>query len=128
VSEKTTTHSVRAALEEAHARLCSDGQAWQACERIRGALHDFDALIEQLEALRNENSYLRQFENPGEVAALADQINEEQLRLLEWYRSRRTQVEISLCSKHGPWLENEQGCPGCVADALGVPYPAKGQS
>ena len=26
--------------------------------------------------------------------------------------------ETSLCSKHGPWVENEQGCPGCVADAL----------
>ena len=27
-------------------------------------------------------------------------------------------AETSLCSKHGPWIENEQGCPGCVSDAI----------
>lgn len=36
--------------------------------------------------------------------------------------------ETSLCSKHGPWIENEQGCPGCVADALGIPNPSHGKA
>jgi hypothetical protein len=42
--------------------------------------------------------------------------------------ARTLGYEVALCSKHGPWIENESGCPGCLHDALGIPWPVVGGS
>lgn len=47
----------------------------------------------------------------------------KRLTAAEAEAARALGYEVVLCSKHGAWVENESGCPGCLHEAVGIPWP-----